>query len=821
MSAWQRFLLGLSEQEVPPGAELDFAFHHAYRGTVGWIAVLVLIAAVALVVIVYHRERALSGLQRVVLAVLRIAAILVVALILLDPRLHTELLVDRPGATLALVDSSDSMGQRDTYPAREAPALEAASGLSLAPQANLPTRAELALAALEKSGLETALAERNRLHSFAFGADLVPIEGFDALYESLEAPSSLCDGSETRLGDSLREALLQVGHGRVAGCVVVTDGRNNAGGALRQAASEFSLRGVPLHVVGVGRSESRKNYSITQATGPELSEIGFPLQLEARVRVAGIRGPLQLTLKRKELPAGPTRTVEVKRLNNAGRTLSTRVTFVDLPKREGRFRYTFSIAPHADESDTADNTREVVVRVAEEKRRVLVVSGTPSFEYRFLRNFLLRDQGVQASFWLSSADRGYPQDGDIVVHGVPQDSAGLRQYDSVILIDPRPSTLTPRFLRALTEFVSEDGGGLAFVAGESHLRELVAGKRFSSLWSLLPVVPERPTQRTRYHTEPWQPRLTPQGLEHPLCRIDDDADRSRQMWRSIPEFYYVASAERLKPAASALVMGKDDGVVLAEHRAGVGYVVYLGSDDFHNWRRVDYGRSYERFWSGLVRFLALGKTLVGGALTRLETDRDRYQAGDDVLLEASLLNAKREPVERNSLEVRVSRQAIRRGRSGLAAPAIASSGEARVQPAVVRPPAEAQTTISLQPVDGQPGSYRGRMPADEPGIYRARLVGVTGKRGDEETAFRVLPATAEWDNVTPDYEALEELASATGGTFRLLDGLRGLAGEIPNRSVRETIGRADTAVWDSALLMLLLAILMITEWALRKWWRLN
>ena len=818
MNALQRFLLGLSEQEVPPGAELDFAFHHAYQGMTGWIAVLVLVAALLLICLLYQREKALSMVQRTVLSFLRIAALLVVALILLDPRLHTELLVDRAGSTLILVDGSDSMGQRDAYPVREARALENASGLNLTSRSELPSRLELALSALETNGLEAALANRNRLHRYAFGADLSSVEGLDALYESVDSPSEVCDGSETRLGDALRDALLQVGHGRVAGCVVVSDGRNNAGGTVRRAASEFALRGVPVHVVGVGRSDTKQNYSITQASGPDVGELGFPLQLEARVRVAGIRGPFQLALKRKELPAGPTRTIEVKRLNNSGHTLSTRVTFVDLPKSEGSFRYTFSIAPHDDESETADNSREVEVRVTEEQRRVLVVSGSPSFEYRFLRNFLLRDPGVQASFWLSTADRGYPQDGDVVIRGVPQDAASLRPYDSVVLMDPEPSSLTPRFLRALTVFVSEYGGGLAYVAGEFHLEELIAGKRFAPLWTLLPVIPELPTQGTKYHTRPWWPRLTPQGVEHPLCRLDDENAKSRRLWSSIPEFYYVAPASQLKPAASALLTGKDDRVVLAEHRVGVGYAVYLGSDEFHNWRRVEFGRGYERFWSGLVRFLALGKALVGEALTRLEADRDRYQMGDDVVLEASLLNSKREPVERRNLEVRVTGG----GRGARLARAVARSAVVGIEPASGRDPSgAAETTVLLQPVDGQPGSYQGRLPAEEPGVYLARLVS-TGKAREGETAtFRILPATAEWDDVTPDFEALEELANATGGTFRGLQNLHGLAEEIPDRSVRETIGRADTPVWDSGLLLLVLAALIIAEWALRKWWRLN
>ena len=95
------------------------------------------------------------------------------------------------------------------------------------------------------------------------------------------------------------------------------------------------------------------------------------------------------------------------------------------------------------------------------------------------------------------------------------------------------------------------------------------------------------------------------------------------------------------------------------------------------------------------------------------------------------------------------------------------------------------------------------------------------KRTSIEAAFLVEEARAEWDDPTPDHELLEELAISSGGTFVELAGIRQLPDAIPDRTITETVGRAASTIWDSAALMVLLCGLMILEWSLRKWWRLN
>jgi len=92
---------------------------------------------------------------------------------------------------------------------------------------------------------------------------------------------------------------------------------------------------------------------------------------------------------------------------------------------------------------------------------------------------------------------------------------------------------------------------------------------------------------------------------------------------------------------------------------------------------------------------------------------------------------------------------------------------------------------------------------------------------DFKSSLRVASPSSEWEDVTPNFALLEDLAKATGGTFREVADLDGLADEIESGSICETVGQATTSIWDSAACLLVLCGLLILEWGLRKWWRLH
>jgi hypothetical protein len=798
MGAWLRFLFGLDAGEVPAGAESRLELTGMPRGTAGWLALLVLAAAIAFIVALYRRERELGRLQRTVLASLRLAALAVVCWMLLDPRMLTVLVHKRPAHTLVLLDTSASMAQVDPLEAKERAALEAVTGLGL--RQGKP-RAELALAALEHAGVIERLAEKNRVAAFTFDEVLRAVEKL--VKDAVPAPR----GQETRLGDALRGAIAAAGAEPIAAAVLLTDGRSNGGERLDRAAAEAALRGVPVHAVLVGRSRDPKNLAVLELAGPDLAEPGVPLRIQARVEVGGTEEPAAIKLSRQPLKGGARETVEARQLDPSRQRRTLNLVFGDKLPEKGVYRYFLTIERQAGETSVADNQKEVRVTAAEERCRVLVLTCAPNSEYRFLTRYLIREDGLQVSCWNASSDPGVPQDGDVVIREVPQSAEKLRPYDTVVLFDPDARVLSSGFVEALRAFVLDQGGGLALVAGEYNSRGLFENAALGAFRGLLPVdgviAATSASGRPVKYTRPLRPRLTPAGSEHPALRFLDDPEENARLWSVLPGLRFSLPGKTLKPAATSLCE-KDGQPLVAVQKAGAGYTAYVGSDDFSEWRSIKQATIQERFWGSLVRYLALGKKASGTGEAAIFVDRDRYTVGEEVVLEASLTDADRQPLVRERLEVALDLE-----------PAESSDGAGGTAA-----PGEASSRLNLLKIVERPGWYRLRLRLEQPGIYTAR-VSAGGDAPQASATFQAAPPTTELSDPSPDPAALEELARRTGGRYHTLPEIALVCDAIGDRSSSEVIGRSSSTLWDSAALMMLFCVLLTVEWGLRKLWRLN
>ena len=70
------------------------------------------------------------------------------------------------------------------------------------------------------------------------------------------------------------------------------------------------------------------------------------------------------------------------------------IQIVDRPPRVGTIEYRLRLDKLPDESTHQDNEKTFVVRVVEEKIKVLFVAGAPAHEYYAIKNSLLRDTTI-------------------------------------------------------------------------------------------------------------------------------------------------------------------------------------------------------------------------------------------------------------------------------------------------------------------------------------------------------------------------------------------------------------------------------------------
>ena len=103
--------------------------------------------------------------------------------------------------------------------------------------------------------------------------------------------------------------------------------------------------------------------------------------------------------------------------------------------------------------------------------------------------------------------------------------------------------------------------------------------------------------------------LAPEGSLHEATRLQDEPGRNQNTWRSLPPFYWSAAVKETAPAATVLVNNAAPGEkgkmpLIAEHFAGQGKVLFVGTDETWRWRQNVGDRFFYRFWGQAVRAVA-------------------------------------------------------------------------------------------------------------------------------------------------------------------------------------------------------------------------
>ena len=216
-------------------------------------------------------------------------------------------------------------------------------------------------------------------------------------------------GSESRIGDAINSILEQERGAPLAGIVVISDGRNNAGVDPLNTISEATLQGVPIHTVGMGTAKNPLNVRVVDIEAPKRVFPGDRFRLSALLQSSGMVGK-QITVqlrRRSGSQKNAGMAIEEERMVNLESDDNMTSLVFDIQPREiGSWIYEVKAIPPEQDSNPLDNALESEVRVVEPKSTVLIIAGGPTREYQFVRNLLFRDPTVQSHVYLQTGWHG-------------------------------------------------------------------------------------------------------------------------------------------------------------------------------------------------------------------------------------------------------------------------------------------------------------------------------------------------------------------------------------------------------------------------------
>ena len=796
----------------------------------GEFALLLAISILAVVVAVWFLYRweasRIPARGRVLLVGPRLLAMGTVVAMLLEPVAVLSTRIDTPSNLLVLVDRSISMDLHDTWDDTETAdsvvkALDIDGG-----QATLQRLSRRALIdkVLESNSFQQLSDQGGRLvriHAFAEQLDLqenarmgIGMDDDIMAHESNSTSKSdegnsrgRLTGRTTAIGSSVRQAILAYQGMPLSGILVVSDGQSNSGESLQAVAELASSRQVTVAALAVGTQRGPRNASIIKLDTNSIAFVGDRSSASVLVQSQGMSGTNATVVLEQSRAETDWHEIGRQDLEFDEDGTIHELDFQFVEESPGTIHLRARLESESRELTDDDNIGVAEVRLVPPGLRVLFVAGSTFPEVQFLRNALRRDRAVDLSTWNQSADATYEHPGDTPIRRLPTDQDELRQYDCVVLYDPDPEKWPANFSELLTQFVSYDGGGLIYVAGEMQTERSFSSQadpRMSWL-KLLPVVREPGLFQSRVKVrisarDAWRLLITDVGRRHPVFQFAPRKEENELIIGSLPGMYWHFPVTRAKAGATVLARHGDPRmrnefgaeVLLATHQVGPGRVFFVGFDSTYRWRYID-EQAFDGFWARMIEHAGRAKQLGGGYPFRLRTDRLTYRPGDEVRLTATYRDPSRTPT--------------------------ATAGiEAEVEHAEDRP-----THLSLEP-GLRDGQYEARFTVEQPGPYLIQAwLGEPGGGRAVRTVSQQITVdfpNVEYDKPNLDRSRLELLTASTGGQVLELFELDKLAKLFPVTRVSKLIEHRSE-MWNAPLIYGLFVVALTCEWLLRKQYQLT
>jgi len=368
----------------------------------------------------------------------------------------------------------------------------------------------------------------------------------------------------TRLFTALGATLADVPSDRVAGVIMITDGR------VHDVPADASALGfaAPVHALITGNKDERDR-RVALIAAPRFGIVGQSQTITYRVEDQGDKETTAKVTVRRDGDVIDTRTVPV----------GTPQT-IDIPIPHGGPNIVeIEASPVEGELTTVNNRAVVMIDGVRDKLRVLLVSGEPHAGERTWRNLLKSDASVDLVHFTILRP---PEKQD----GTPINELSLIAFPTrelfqqkigefqLIIFDryARQGVLPIIYFDNITRYVRE-GGAVLVAAGPDYASQ-------TSIWRtpLDAILPAEPDGNVT--DEAFRPTLTELGKRHPVTRGLEGSDSDPPQWS-----HWFRIVDTQNTNGTAVMQGPDSKPLLVLSHEGEGRVALLLSDHIWLWAR--------------------------------------------------------------------------------------------------------------------------------------------------------------------------------------------------------------------------------------------
>jgi len=466
----------------------------------------------------------------------------------------------------------------------------------------------------------------------------------------------------------------------------------------------------------------------------------------------------------------------------------------------GTHAFSVSLPAQPGEQITQNNQKEFKVEVRRDKIRVLTLSGSPAWNYRFLRMAMKQDpliELVSFVFLRTPTDTVDVPENQLSLIPFPIDDIfleELKNFDVVVLDDfSHRAYFNPVYLERVRDFV-RDGGGLAMFGGSRAFDS--GGYGDSALRDVLPV--ELDGKGSYQSRGPVHAALTAAGKKHPITRLLPDPKVNEETWSKLPALSGLNQVRSVRGETllTATGEGSQTGApLLAIGRFGKGRTLALMTDDAWRWNFIAVGnketpQNHLKLIRQAVRWLAQEPAFEQVQLYPIPT----AQPAEKVMIKLKVLNDDFTPTRQASVQLRV----------------FSPEGE--------------PTLVSTGP-DSEEGEYSGEFIPTREGTYRVEAEANAGGKplGRDKASFTAAFSYGETDDGLPRLDLLKQIAESSKGEYISINDWNEktfdkIAARLETIAPSEIVEQRQTRLWSNLWPFgLILALLSVEWWMRRKW----
>lgn len=724
----------------------------------GWAGlVLVLLVLLPLTWFFYRfEERRLEKRDRVTLLSLRLVFVIVFAFLLTGPVITISGNVPQRNRIAVMIDSSKSMS------------IGAEKQTRLDRISNVFSQQRLLSRLQQKTGIMPEI--------FSFAENVSPLSA-----QEIDTFNIKATGNQTDISNAARNVITTFGEGSLLGLVMLTDGIHTSG--ENPAITLANLR-TPVYFVGPGGSEQGMDLSISLNRPPALGYLNSSVRLRGEIgRYGSASDSVMIKVTRDGKPFTEINAAFDPKSNRGGFAMN-------IPcDEEGSFRFELKIDEIDGELTHENNSVSFLLKVVRERLNVLAVAGTPSWDGKFIINALSTDPNANLTFWTRLKDDRWISNREFTPQAAvrkPDLSKDFKEADVLILRGVSYNfiaDLAPEIIARL-----EAGTlGLLILPGFSSLTTL--GYQGSELEKLLPVS----LAREDWRGTPGNMALASAETPYNFLKMADDPIENFEFFATLPKFDGLYEFGGIKPGAEVLLSstvrsGADPLPFMIRNRAGAGNLILITGGPLWpaGFRRVPSDRGMAPYTAMIVNMLKWLANRREDANVSIELPSARGFVGQALSVRVWVNDAQNRLLSGAQVSLSISDE--KDEKTALTCVETSEKGcyEASFVPAW-------RGLHKIEAIARYQGADLGRSQAD----------------------LLVETPTAEFENPTVQVELMQKLASETAAVYCDADNIEPLIAAIdavPGQKLESRL----IDLRDSWVLLLLLLILPMVEWYLRR-----